>query len=251
MSNPETPVFQGPQPIDDSSLKWELFWEKNKAAILGGIALLVVGGIGAGAWFVYSNLCNAAAQKLLADATGIEQYEAVVAQYPGTMPAADALMRLAAAQRAAGDLEKSTASFQKFLEKFPAHQLAGGALLGVGQNQDAAGKTDAAVATYQQVVTQYPQSYAAPFAAYSEGEILLRRFQREEARRSFRIAMYGSGQLTRKAREDLRAGLGLGKVFEFCGSAVRAMSIDERATLTNMTAELGGLTGIEIGRAHV
>ena len=28
----------------------------------------------------------------------------------------------------------------------------------------------------------------------------------EEARRSFRIAMYGSGQLTRKAREDLRAG---------------------------------------------
>lgn len=28
----------------------------------------------------------------------------------------------------------------------------------------------------------------------------------EEARRSFRVAMYGSGQLTRKAREDLRAG---------------------------------------------
>jgi 3-isopropylmalate/(R)-2-methylmalate dehydratase large subunit len=33
-------------------------------------------------------------------------------------------------------------------------------------------------------------------------------------------------------------------VFEFTGSAVAAMSIDERATLTNMTAELGGFTGI-------
>jgi 3-isopropylmalate/(R)-2-methylmalate dehydratase large subunit len=33
-------------------------------------------------------------------------------------------------------------------------------------------------------------------------------------------------------------------VFEFGGSAVRALSTDERATLTNMTAELGGLTGI-------
>jgi 3-isopropylmalate/(R)-2-methylmalate dehydratase large subunit len=42
----------------------------------------------------------------------------------------------------------------------------------------------------------------------------------------------------------MRAGEGVGKVFEFCGSAVRAMSIDERATLTNMVAELGGFTGI-------
>ncbi|HEY5863763.1 MAG TPA: aconitase family protein [Casimicrobiaceae bacterium] len=42
----------------------------------------------------------------------------------------------------------------------------------------------------------------------------------------------------------IREGAGVGKVFEFTGSAVTAMSIDERATLTNMTAELGGLTGI-------
>jgi 3-isopropylmalate/(R)-2-methylmalate dehydratase large subunit len=46
------------------------------------------------------------------------------------------------------------------------------------------------------------------------------------------------------ARPDLRAGLGVGKVFEFGGEAVRAMAIDERATLTNMVAELGGFTGI-------
>ncbi len=42
----------------------------------------------------------------------------------------------------------------------------------------------------------------------------------------------------------IRAGAGVGKVFEFCGPVVEALSIDERATLTNMTAELGGLTGI-------
>jgi 3-isopropylmalate/(R)-2-methylmalate dehydratase large subunit len=46
------------------------------------------------------------------------------------------------------------------------------------------------------------------------------------------------------ARPEIRAGSGVGKVFEFCGTAVEALSIDERATLTNMTAELGGLTGI-------
>ena len=189
MSNSETPVIPTPLPIDDPMLKWELFWAKNKSAILGAVALLVVGGIALGAWFIYSSLRSTAAQKLLANATGIEGYETVVNQYPGSMPAADALLRLAAAQREAGDIEKSTAAFQKFLEKFPDHPLAGGALLGVGQNQDATGNSDAAVVTYQQVVTQYPKSYAAPFAAYSEGEILLRRYLRDEAVRSFNMVV--------------------------------------------------------------
>ncbi|MCA0239963.1 MAG: 3-isopropylmalate dehydratase [Proteobacteria bacterium] len=46
------------------------------------------------------------------------------------------------------------------------------------------------------------------------------------------------------ARPDIRAGAGVGRVFEFGGAAVRALDIDERATLTNMTAELGGLAGL-------
>lgn len=41
-----------------------------------------------------------------------------------------------------------------------------------------------------------------------------------------------------------RAGGGVGKVFEFTGTAIARMSTDERATFTNMTAELGGFTGI-------
>lgn len=46
------------------------------------------------------------------------------------------------------------------------------------------------------------------------------------------------------AAPAIRSGAGVGKVFEFGGSAVRALSTDERATLTNMTAELGGFTGL-------
>ncbi len=46
------------------------------------------------------------------------------------------------------------------------------------------------------------------------------------------------------ALPSIRAGAGVGRVFEFAGSAVRALDIDQRATLTNMTAELGGFTGI-------
>lgn len=46
------------------------------------------------------------------------------------------------------------------------------------------------------------------------------------------------------ARRDLREGAGLNVVFEFCGPALATLSIDERATLTNMVAEMGGFTGI-------
>lgn len=50
--------------------------------------------------------------------------------------------------------------------------------------------------------------------------------------------------LTLLATGDIRSGGAIGMVFEYGGSAIRAMSIDERATLTNMVAELGGFTGI-------
>lgn len=46
------------------------------------------------------------------------------------------------------------------------------------------------------------------------------------------------------AQPYIRAGGGVGKVFEFTGAAIARMSTDERATLTNMSAELGGFTGI-------
>ncbi|MGJ3439482.1 aconitase family protein [Pseudomonas sp. Je.1.5.c] len=46
--------------------------------------------------------------------------------------------------------------------------------------------------------------------------------------------------------EPIRQGQAIGAVFEYSGEAVATLSIDERATLTNMVAELGGFTGIVI-----
>ncbi len=46
------------------------------------------------------------------------------------------------------------------------------------------------------------------------------------------------------ALPDIKAGGGIGRVFEFAGPAIAQLSTDERATLTNMTAELGGFSGI-------
>ncbi len=46
------------------------------------------------------------------------------------------------------------------------------------------------------------------------------------------------------AHPYVRGGDAIGKIIEYCGEAVEALSIDERATLTNMAAEVGGFTGI-------
>ena len=42
----------------------------------------------------------------------------------------------------------------------------------------------------------------------------------------------------------VRDGHAIGKVIEYAGSAVEALSVDERATMTNMAAEVGAFTGI-------
>lgn len=44
--------------------------------------------------------------------------------------------------------------------------------------------------------------------------------------------------------EFFKTGAGIGKVLEFGGPGTMAMSLDERATLTNMAVEAGGFTGI-------
>ncbi len=42
----------------------------------------------------------------------------------------------------------------------------------------------------------------------------------------------------------VRSGRALAKVMEYAGEAIEELSVDERATMTNMAAEIGGFTGI-------
>ena len=44
--------------------------------------------------------------------------------------------------------------------------------------------------------------------------------------------------------EYIRSGQALAKVIEYSGEAIEALGVDERATMTNMAAEIGGFTGI-------
>jgi 3-isopropylmalate/(R)-2-methylmalate dehydratase large subunit len=45
-------------------------------------------------------------------------------------------------------------------------------------------------------------------------------------------------------QEYVRTGQAIGKILEYCGEAVEDLDIDERATMTNMAAEVGAFTGV-------
>ena len=49
----------------------------------------------------------------------------------------------------------------------------------------------------------------------------------------------------------VRSGKALAKVMEYSGEAIQELSVDERATMTNMAAEIGGFTGIVAPDAKV
>jgi len=46
------------------------------------------------------------------------------------------------------------------------------------------------------------------------------------------------------ALDYVKSGKALAKVIEYAGEAIEELSVDERATMTNMAAEIGGFTGI-------
>ncbi|HET9481748.1 MAG TPA: aconitase family protein [Candidatus Polarisedimenticolia bacterium] len=46
------------------------------------------------------------------------------------------------------------------------------------------------------------------------------------------------------AHPYVKSGKALAKIIEYCGPAIEALDVDERATMTNMAAEVGGFTGV-------
>lgn len=191
--------------LEIGDMEWEIFWQRHKGKILCGIVafLALVGG--SIAWYISNALANRAAEEALARANDPTGYEAVIKDFPRSNPAADALLLLAAEQRNVGKMEESTAAFRKFLDTWPDHPLAGAALLGIGQNSDASGNANAAITSYQEVLARYPGSYAAPFAVFSEAEILLRDFRRDEAGRALNsiLAQFPDSVPARMATEQL------------------------------------------------
>jgi len=171
------------QLIDPGSFEAELFWQKHRKTILGGgvavIVLIVVSII----WLISSHNTKLAAEAQFADARTPDAWRAVISNYPGSQPAADASFLLAESLRESGKIDDSNAVYRKFLEDFPDHPMVGGARLGLAENLEIQNKLDDAIGALQQVQVANSGSYAAQMAMLLEGRILVRQNKLEDARR--------------------------------------------------------------------
>lgn len=161
----------------------ELLWINHRATLLGGIAaVLVLAAIG-GSILISNHTSKLASETLLSNAKNDAGLEEVIAKYPNSPAAADAMLLLAASLRDEGKLKESDELYSRFTENFPNSTLGVSGLLGRAANARVSNHMDAALNSYQQAAAAYPQSYGAPFSLFSEIQLLAQSGKSDEAKK--------------------------------------------------------------------
>ena len=161
----------------------EVLWTNHRPAVLGGVAALLVVIFGGLAYVLSERATASASEALLAGAADDAALNEVIARYPRTPTAADAMLLLAASLRDQRKFDESDALYSRFAEMFPQSQLAVSGLLGRASNARVAGKPETAFNDYQQAEASFAGSYGAPFALFCQARMLSQDGKTEEARR--------------------------------------------------------------------
>jgi hypothetical protein len=172
-----------PPPSRDVGLETRFFWERFKKPIISVAIVVLLAATAFTGYRFYSDRRAAAASAALASASGLQAYEQVIAQYPGTPAGADAYILLAEAQRKERKFTEANKTLETFLAKYPQHELVSTAKMAIAANLDSMGKTDEALAMYQKIAKDDPKSYAAPLAMLLQVYILKAKDRNDEARR--------------------------------------------------------------------
>ncbi|PTX92991.1 hypothetical protein DB345_15235 [Spartobacteria bacterium LR76] len=168
--------------LESDGFDADLFWAKYRSAIIGGVVAVVVIAVGGGFYWLSERNTRINSEKAFAEASTMEGWQTLVAQYPKSQAAADAYFLIAAAQRDGGKIEDSTATYKKFLDTFPKNALTGAARLGIAQNLEQENKLSEALDALRDIQAQDGESYVASFALLEQARILLRQNKLEEAR---------------------------------------------------------------------
>lgn len=167
----------------DASVEAQVFWLRFQKEIAAALIVAVLAMIGYAGYRLYASQRDSKAAQLLGGAKTTEEYQAVIARYPGTPAGASAYLLLAEKQGAEKKFTEANATLGTFIDKNPDHEFAPTAQLMKAANLEAMGKNDEALAVYQQVAAKYPGSYSAPLAMISQVPLLKAKNRTEDARR--------------------------------------------------------------------
>ena len=183
-----------------SSFDPEVFWALHKQKIVLGAALAVLVLLCGSIYFGLQVIQTQNAEKAYSAAQSIEAWQAVIRQYPNSVAAGNAYLRIGAKLREDGKYSESDSNYETFIRRFPKHPLAVNGYMGLAANAESEKNPDKALEYWRQVATLFGNSFQAPMALFHEARITAAKGQWKEAQ-----ALYES--IVQRFPESTAAGI--------------------------------------------
>ena len=160
----------------------DLFWQEHWKKFAGGLILVVLLILAAGAWSFWQSQHRSAAEALYSASAGPEGWREVLVKFPGTVAAGNAQLRLAEALRTEGKADEAASTLETFVAAQPEHPLAPVGWLSLGEIRQMQKNDAAALEAFRTASGKYGSSYAAPMALLAEARLLIAGGSRGEAK---------------------------------------------------------------------
>ena len=182
--------------------------ESNKKHV---IIVILVGAIALSAFLVSreiateKHLAAAEAYSQAASSRKVEDLDKVIADYPNSIAAGDAMLTKAELAITSGKSEDARITLLAFIEKHKDHPRHSQGLFAFGNLYQVAGENEKAASYYDRVLKEDPDSELAPFAMIRQGDLLLADGKAEEARQKYESIMstYRGNKFINRIEEKL------------------------------------------------
>ncbi len=135
------------------------------------------------------HLAAAEAYSQAASSRTVENLDQVIADYPQSVAAGNALLTKAELQLTSGKSEDARIALLAFIEKYNSHPRYSQGLFAMGNLYQVADDNDNAAKYYAQILKEDPKSDLAPFAMIRQGDLLLAAGKKDEARQKYESIM--------------------------------------------------------------
>ncbi len=180
--NPQTEEVPEAVIEGDAPSSAEIFFEKNRRAILAALLLGLIA-VFAGIAFKSTREKKAAAAAMaFSTAESIADYDAVSRDYQGSIPGGNALLLKADVESKEKKITEAQATLTSFITSYPDHPRFYQGVFALGALAQAAGKDDEAKRYYQQVIDGEQSADLSPLALTRLGDIAYANGDYENAR---------------------------------------------------------------------
>jgi tetratricopeptide (TPR) repeat protein len=178
----------------------EVFWALHKQKIVLGAVLAVLILLGGSVYFGIQAIQTQNAEKAYSQANSIEGWQAVIRQFPNSVAAGNANLRIAAKLREDGKYQESDSNYETLIRQYTKYPLVVNGYMGLAANAELEKNLDKALDYYRKVIALFGNSFQAPMALLHEARITAARGSLKEAR-----TLYES--IVQRFPESIAAGI--------------------------------------------